>query len=104
MIEAKSGEQPQFVTLGLEPAYQLQSEIFVKPNDLVASYRNEYFKRFDVAAVIGYHFDFYYFGLRPSLRIGLLDINDNLVLENVNPATGKGGTIKNAAFDIRFYF
>lgn len=104
MIEAKSGEQSQFVTIGLEPAYQLQSEIFVKPNDLVARYRNEYFKRFDVAAVIGYHFDFYYFGLRPSLRLGLLDINNNLALKNINPATGNGGTIKNAALDIRFYF
>ena len=104
MIQTQSGEQSQFATIGFEPSYLLQSEIFVKPNDLKAAYRNEYFKRFDIAAVIGYHFDFYYFGIRPSLRFGLLNINNNLMLENVSPATGNGGTIKNAAVDIRFYF
>lgn len=104
MINTSGKEENRYVTLGVEPAYLLLSEIFVKPNDIKPTYKDYGFKDFDVAALVGYHFDFYYFGLRPSLRIGLLNINDNLVLKDVFPATGKNGTIKNFSFDVKLYF
>ena len=104
MINTSGKAENRYLTLGVEPAYQMRSEIFVKPDDIRPRVRNEGFRRFDVAALLGYHFDFYYFGLRPSVRFGLLDINDNLFLENVMPETGKGGTIKNITFDVKLYF
>lgn len=104
MVNVDGNDQSQFVTLGLEPAYLMESEIYVKPNDIKATYKNFGFRQFDLAAVIGYHFDFYYFGIRPSIRIGLININDNLFMPNVFPETGTQGTIKNATFDLKIYF
>ncbi len=103
MFNTSGKDQNQFLTVGLEPAYQTRSEIFVLP-DVKARYKDQFFKPFDVAALIGYHFDFYYFGLRPSVRWGLTNINDNLLLENVMPETGKNGVIQNFTFDLKFYF
>lgn len=104
MVNTSGKSENKFLTLGVEPAYLLKSEIYVKPNNIKPRYRDYGFKSFDVAAVLGYHFDFYYFGLRPSVRLGLLNINDNLYMEDVLPATGNNGTIKNLTFDVKLYF
>ncbi|MFT5511633.1 MAG: hypothetical protein ACI8SE_000026 [Bacteroidia bacterium] len=104
MINMSGKAENRYLTMGLEPAYLLQSEIYVKPNDFKATYKDYGFQNFDVSAVVGYHFDFYYFGLRPSVRLGLLNINDNLILENVFPETGKNGSITNLTFDLKLYF
>jgi hypothetical protein len=104
MINVSGKAENRFVTVGLEPAYLMQSEIYVKPNDFKATYKDYGFQNFDFSAVVGYHFDFYYFGLRPSLRLGLVNINDNLKLENVFPETGKNGSITSLTFDIKLYF
>ena len=104
MFNTSGKEENRYVTFGVEPAYQLKSEIYVKPDNIKARFRDMGFKRFDLAAVVGYHFDFYYFGLRPSLRVGLLDINDDLDLPDVFPETGNGGTIKNVTIDVKLYF
>lgn len=104
MINMSGKSENQYLTLGLEPSYLLQSEIYVKPNDIKATYKDVGFQDFDVSAVIGYHFDFYYFGLRPSIRLGLTNINNNLKLDNVFPETGKNGSITNLTFDLKFYF
>ena len=104
MINMSGKEQNRFLTLGLEPAYLLQSEIYVKPNDFKATYKDYGFQNFDVSAVVGYHFDFYYFGLRPSVRLGLVNINNNLKLDNVFPETGNNGSITSLTFDLKLYF
>ena len=104
MINTSGKAENRYLTLGIEPAYLLQSEIYVKPNDFKATYKDYGFKDFDLSAVIGYHFDFYYFGLRPSVRFGLKNINDNLFLENVFPETGNNGSITSLTFDLKFYF
>ncbi|MFT5724940.1 MAG: hypothetical protein ACI9JN_002063 [Bacteroidia bacterium] len=104
MINMSGKEENQYLVLGFEPSYLLQSEIYVKPNDAKPTYKDYGFKDFDVSAVLGYHFDFYYFGLRPSIRLGLMNINNNLVLENVFPETGNNGTITNLTFDLKLYF
>lgn len=104
MINMSGKSEKQYLTFGLEPSYLLKSEIYVKPDNIKARYRDFGFTNFDVAAVVGYHFDFYYFGFRPSIRVGLLDINDDLVMPNVFPETGTGGTIKNMTIDLKLYF
>ena len=104
MINTSGKAENRYLTLGIEPAYLLQSEIYVKPNDIKATYKDFGFFDFDVSAVVGYHFDFYYFGLRPSVRLGLVNINNNLLMENVYPETGKGGSISSLTFDLKFYF
>ncbi len=104
MINMSGSAENRYLTLGLEPAYLLQSEIYVKPNDIKATYKGYGFHEFDVSAVVGYHFDFYYFGLRPSVRFGLVNINNNLKLDNVFPATGNNGSITGLTFDLKFYF
>lgn len=104
MINTSGKAQNRYLTLGLEPAYLLQSEIYVKPNDIKATYKDYGFHDFDLSAVVGYHFDFYYFGLRPSVRYGLINVNNNLKLDNVFPATGKNGSITGLTFDLKFYF
>jgi hypothetical protein len=104
MINVSGKAENQYLILGVEPAYLLQSEIYVKPNDAKPTYKDYGFKDFDVSAVIGYHFDFYYFGFRPSLRLGLANINNNLKLDNVFPETGTNGSISNITLDLKFYF
>jgi len=104
MINMSGKEENQYLTLGLEPSYLLKSEIYVKPDDVKARYRDFGFTNFDIGAVVGYHFDFYYFGFRPSIRVGLLNINNNLVMKDVFPETGKNGTIKNVTIDLKLYF
>lgn len=103
MLNTSASDENRFVVLGLEPAFLLQSEIYVNP-DFRPAYRNEFFKRFDLAALAGYRFDFYYFGLQPGLKIGLINISDQMNMEGVSPKTGNGGTIKNLTFDLKFYF
>ncbi|MBI1307823.1 MAG: outer membrane beta-barrel protein [Bacteroidetes bacterium] len=102
-INTSGKEKDQHLVLGVEPAYLLQSEIYVNP-DFVATYRNIGFKRFDMSGCVGYHFDFYYLGIQPEFKFGLLNINDNLNLPNVYPATGKMQTIRNFTFDIKVFF
>ncbi|MCO4819860.1 MAG: outer membrane beta-barrel protein [Bacteroidetes bacterium] len=104
MINMSGKAENRYLTLGVEPAYLLQSEIYVKPNDFKATYKDYGFQNFDVSAVVGYHFDFYYFGLRPSVRFGLVNINNNLKLENVFPETGNNGSITSLTFDLKLYF
>ena len=103
MINTSKNSPDQFAVLGLEPAYLLQSEIYVEPF-IKAKYRNYGFKRFDLAAIMGYHFDFYYFGLQPSVKFGLLNINDKIHMPEVLPETGNDGIIRNLTFDIKFFF
>ncbi|MCB9240890.1 MAG: PorT family protein [Flavobacteriales bacterium] len=103
MYKVVDDENKQFALIGLEPSYMLQSEIYINP-EFRAQYRNYGFKPFDLATQVGYHFDFYYFGFRPSIKIGLLNINDNLNLEGVTPETGKGGSIRNFTMDFKFFF
>ncbi len=103
MINTSKGDQDQFAVIGVEPAYLMQSEIYVDPY-IKAFYRNYGFKRFDMAALLGYHFDFYYFGLQPSVKIGLININKQIHMPEVLPETGFNGTIRNLTFDLRFYF
>ena len=104
MFNTSGKDENQWICAGLEPSYLLTSEIYIKPNDQKATYKDTMFNRPDLALVLGYHFDFYYFGLRPSVRWGLTNINSNFFLPNTNPPTGRGGTISNLVFDLKFYF
>jgi Outer membrane protein beta-barrel domain len=103
MINTSKREENRYVVVGFEPAYLLQSEIYVNPG-IKARYRNFGFKRIDIAGLVGYHFDFYYFGLQPSVKIGLLNINDKLLMPEVLPETGTNGSIRNVTFELKLFF
>jgi hypothetical protein len=102
-INTSGSEANEFLTLGIEPSYLLQSEIYVNPS-FRPRYQNFGFNRLDLAAVLGYHFDFYYLGIQPSLKIGLLDINNQINMVGVLPETGKNQNIRNLTFDVKVFF
>jgi hypothetical protein len=103
MFNVSGSEANKHIVVGLEPSFLLQSEVYVNP-DLKARVQNQGFKKNDLAIFIGYHIDKYYLGFEPSIRFGLLNINDGLNLPNILPPTGKNGTIQNIAVDFRIYF
>ncbi|MCB9262255.1 MAG: outer membrane beta-barrel protein [Flavobacteriales bacterium] len=104
MLNIDGENQKKFITAGIDGSYILRSEIYVRPNDVKPTFVNYGFKRFDLAATLGVHLDYQFFGIRPSIRMGLLNLNNGLKMENIFPATGNNGTIKHVGFDVQVYF
>jgi len=105
LLDIMKKEEKMFIVAGLSPMAILQTEFYVVP-ELTArdELRNVGIKRFDLAAVLGYHISTYYTGLRITAQYGILDLNDNLLLQGVTPETGNGGNIQSFALNLQIYF
>lgn len=105
MQDIKNKEEKMFIVAGIAPTAILQTEFYITPEATARdSLRNVGIKRFDLAAVLGYHISTYYTGLRITAQYGLLDLNDNLFLQGISPETGNGGNIQSFALNLQIYF
>jgi hypothetical protein len=97
--------------LGPQVGHLLRSAIYVgelkRPkNHLVWWQRwdNLAFAPFDLNAVASYEISRAQHSFMITARCGLININRGIYFEDVTPATGKGGTIRNASLDFSLLF
>jgi len=105
MYDLKKKEEKTFLIAGIAPTAILQSEFYIVP-ELTArdSLRDFGIRRWDLAAIAGFHVNTYYTGLRITAQYGLINLNDGLVLQGIKPETGKGGSIQSFAVNLQIYF
>lgn len=105
MIDLVGTKNEHLLLVGVQPAALVNARVFVRP-DRKAKYLYDSIglKRFDLAAVLGYQYNSYYYGFQATLKMGVINANNNLNLTGVMQPTGTGGSIYNAALELAFLF
>jgi len=105
MIDVGSEKETQFLILGAIPSRIAQSEFYIIPEQTARDeFRNVGLKRTDLAVAAGYHINTYYLGWRFSAQYGLINLNNGLNLQDIEPSTGNGEKIGAISLNVQVYF
>lgn len=111
-LDAKNNHN---LVLGLQASRLMRSSLFIGPEQN-PSYLQLPFKKYDYAAILGYHYNLQYVGFQLALKYGLSNIagdfntfqrkslNDNSQFENLNPSLRDLKQVQNLSIELSLYF
>jgi hypothetical protein len=99
------------ILLGFQGSYLMRSAIYVGPERLPKNYQiwwkrweNLPLKPFDLCAMAAWEYGGERSSFMVSLRMGLINTNNNFNIPDVTPATGNNGTIRNCSLECSMLF
>jgi len=105
LVDISKNTEKQMALVGIVPSRIVQSEFYIVPEQTARDeFRNKGLNKTDIALTLGYHINTYYAGWRISAQVGLIDLNNDLELQDIEPSTGNGGNIRSIALNLQVYF